>query len=480
MRLWRRQKGFTLLELVVGVALFSIATTSFVGVLAGGAKATVSTNDKTSAVIAVTTQLEDTLAEAYVEPPIYREVLVPEGLAVDSDNSVDEPTLKQTIKVDVATIEKDILSISTTKVNQEFVASPPILLFSQRDYQWLENADATAPGEALEPENTPVSLQDLGQVFRLRLSVQTPQLSISAGQQSFKLQYSNTTLGPWTDLGNPGSAETWRGFNNPSAVDGATLNSTLLSTSTVVESYEEQNPTIANPNATPQDSFAEWDWVIQENNAPFNEVFFFRLVEADGTELGSYTRFPVLIMPAPQALVQFDYRWFGNRDDISPLAKVDQQHVPIKPKEHGLPFRLRMNVGADGLNFDPGDLTLKLQYATATDGPFTDVGPLGSAETWRFFDNPSVASEAVLPRLLLTTSSVLQTYQEANPAIANPNPIGVSQRAEWDWSLEDNFAPDETTFFFRVVKADGTLLDTYTFFPELTTAPAPLLNQRDY
>jgi hypothetical protein len=47
--------------------------------------------------------------------------------------------------------------------------------------------------------------------------------------------------------------------------------------------------------------------------------------------------------------------------------------------------------------------------------------------------------------------------------------IPKDQDGKWDFSLIDNTAPDDTTYCFRIVESDGTLLDTYSVIPEITT-----------
>ena len=50
-----------------------------------------------------------------------------------------------------------------------------------------------------------------------------------------------------------------------------------------------------------------------------------------------------------------------------------------------------------------------------------------------------------------------------------------------DFVLEDYSAPTSTTYCFRMVKDDGSLLDTYSVIPEITTAsavePTPRMDQ---
>lgn len=114
----------------------------------------------------------------------------------------------------------------------------------------------------------------------------------------------------------------------------------------------------------------------------------------------------------------------------------------------------------------------KLQYATNTGGPWTDVGFIGSTtSTWRGYDNTTSTDGAVLPVLLLTESDVAETYEEANPTALNPNQIAIGQWAEWDWVVQENGASANATYYFRMVKSDGTALNTYTRYPTVVMPP---------
>ena len=481
MRFLRHNSGVTLLEMAVSIALFSISITIVTGALTVGTGLTQQAGDQTGASTVGTSQLEDTLSKTYVEPADYSTITETGGLTITFNNFVISPTLLERITVIVSDTDGvELLNVSTHKVNDAFLAGPPALQFSQRDFQWFENTGDLTPITSLAAENSSFTVRELSQVYRLRMSVQLPQLPLTTADQAFKLQYAPTSGGPWTDVGAAGSGTTWRGFDNPSVADGATLPSLKLTLSGVVESYEEENPSVANPNAITTGDVGEWDWVIEENSAPFNTTFFFRMVQDDGTAFLSYTRLASIVMPPPLTLDQFDYQWFENVDSVDPTSPAATVRTPFTATVHGRPYRIRMNVGVDGLNLNTGDQAFELQYATSTGGPWTDVGTSDSTETWRFFDNPSVADGATIGTLKLSTSNIAESYQESNPSVANPTAIEVPDRGEWDWSIQDNSTADSTTYFFRMVKSGDVALDTYTRYPEFTTAPAPVLTQQDY
>ena len=81
--------------------------------------------------------------------------------------------------------------------------------------------------------------------------------------------------------------------------DGRTLPSTILSGSDYPETYEEENPTRENQNALPVGDEAEWDFVLQPNNAAVNTNYCFRMVYGDGSLFNTYTNYPRLITNAP-------------------------------------------------------------------------------------------------------------------------------------------------------------------------------------
>ena len=293
---------------------------------------------------------------------------------------------------------------------------PAPVTFTQSDYRWFENADALAPGPALAAELTPFSTTTHGLTYRLRMNVEVDGLNLSAGFQAFRLQFSTSTAGGFSDVGDVGSAAQWRGFNNPSVADGATGGTALLSTSDVFESYKEQNPSVANPVAINIEERGEWDWVIQDNGAADDTTYFFRMVRAVGTPLDAYAFSPELTTAPAVVLDQKDFRWFSNLDDATPVDPLASENVALSAADPLVILRLRMNVESNGANVATGSRAFKLQYATSTAGLWTDLGaPSSTSTTFVGFDNPSVADGVALPSLKLTFSTVAQSYEEANP-----------------------------------------------------------------
>ena len=213
-RAWRNDTGLTLIEVIVAVALLGILATGLLAAMATGLRASLVVEDQTTSATAVTSQIEYILSQTYVEPADYPEVNVPEGYSLSVDTLVVEPTVLESITIGVSGADP-LFDITTYKVNNGFVASPPILVLAQRDYRWYQNIDDLTPITPLEAANIPFAVDTAGQVVRLRMSIEVTRVPLPATDEVFKLQFASAQEGPWTDVGDTTSFAVWRGFDNP-------------------------------------------------------------------------------------------------------------------------------------------------------------------------------------------------------------------------------------------------------------------------
>jgi hypothetical protein len=359
------------------------------------------------------------------------------------------------------------------------ITMPGGITLTQQDYRWYANTGALTVTSTLAAQNATTTGVVQSTLLRLRMNVEVGGADLSSGTQAFKLQYTtNTSSGPWTDVGLATSTDIWRGYDVPGLTDGATLPSTVLAGSNVAESYEEQNPSVLNPATATIGQRAEWDWVLQHNGATADTVYYFRMVKSDGTALDSYTNHPGL-RTAPQTFTQQDYRWYANTGSITVTSTLAAENTAASGIVQLQAIRLRMNVRADGLDLSTTTRAFKLQYATTTTGPWIDVGHIGSTTTtWRGFDVGGIADGTTLPSTVLSGSDVAESYEEANPSTLNPTRIPAGQEGEWDWVLQ-NRSRTNSTYYFRMVASDGTTLNAYANYPQVSTV-VPGLYQRDY
>lgn len=166
----------------------------------------------------------------------------------------------------------------------------PSQVFTQDDWRWYDNdASSVVPSAAKALENTQISNINLGEILRLRMNVVDSVRYLATSSDSFKLQYAwganCTTTAAWTDVGTSTEAKSWRAYDNPALDDGASASTTVLLSSDVVESYEENNPTSANLRRLNVGESGEWDWTIYNYSATSSLDYCFRMAKSDGTAI---------------------------------------------------------------------------------------------------------------------------------------------------------------------------------------------------
>jgi hypothetical protein len=187
----------------------------------------------------------------------------------------------------------------------------PIPMYTQLAYRLYANANSVTPTDPWPAggddllENEPIDENTTGvksgDVVRMRMQLSVANSTSTA--EAFKLQFATTTAlcsdaTVWSDVGSATSSAVWRGYNNASPNDGATLSTSTISGTDVLESYEEQNPSVTMPNTVGIAQQGEWDFAVEQNNADAATVYCFRMVESDGTPLLSYTEYPMVLTDA--------------------------------------------------------------------------------------------------------------------------------------------------------------------------------------
>lgn len=181
---------------------------------------------------------------------------------------------------------------------------------------------------------------------------------------------------------------------------------------------------------------------------------------------------------------QVGFRFFastGTTDVGAALAAEDTAASLSAPNDS---FRLRLLLNVDDGNMYSGAGSFKLQYvdkgsgtcASPTGGTpasYTDV----SDSTLIAFDTAAGATD----KAALTgnandperdgVTSVDQSFNKSNTFTNNQAAVTIGRDGMWDFALKDNGATANTTFCFRAVnEVDGSVLDTYSVYPSVTTA----------
>lgn len=184
---------------------------------------------------------------------------------------------------------------------------------------------------------------------------------------------------------------------------------------------------------------------------------------------------------------QSAYKWYANVNSSTVGAELTAgaQDASTTLSAAGDAFRLRMLLHVGNATATVAQDNFKLQYASTTPGnclpgtygslPFVDVPTSGSEIAYK--DNAALLDGAAYASTSTDPTHggdirVTQTYEEANNFTVTST-IGVSRDGQWDFSLvASSSAPAATTYCFRAVKSDGTLISTSTSskIPEIKTA----------
>jgi len=227
-----------------------------------------------------------------------------------------------------------------------------------------------------------------------------------------------------------------------------------------------------------------WTQATQTNTTPHTATVYY-----DGTTEDSASS-DAAFLQAPgtisfyQGTSQYDYRLFNNADSTNVGTALAAQNTAATLASTGANFRLRMLLHVSDVNLGASGQAFKLQFAGmgsgtcaapsgGTPATYTDVT---AATAIAYYDNPTPANGASLTANANDPTHspdtvVNQTYGESNN-FTNPTAINAGQDGEWDFSLIDNGASASTTYCLRAVKSTGTALDTYTYYPQITTAAA--------
>lgn len=202
------------------------------------------------------------------------------------------------------------------------------------------------------------------------------------------------------------------------------------------------------------------------------------------------------IWKIPTTYTQNDFEWFATTNSVTLTdawppgtagASIAENTAIVQiPASGNAPpnvddkIRIQMNLTIGGSRMGSSQQAFKLQYSPATDctsgsNTWTDVGAKASGAIWRLFDEASIGDSTTQVNDISTSNGGSEGYySEINASATNPNAVATSNNTEWDWPVQNNGASASTSYCFRMILDDGTLLNTYNSdsYPKLMTAPA--------
>ena len=177
---------------------------------------------------------------------------------------------------------------------------------------------------------------------------------------------------------------------------------------------------------------------------------------------------------------QSAYRMFNNLNSADVGTALAAQDTAATLGSTGAAFRLRQLIHVAGANLAINGETFKLQFAQQSGT--CDTGFVGetyadvtAATVIAYNDNATpldgdnLTANANDPTHAADTI-VNQDYEELNNFTNSVAAIPLGQDGKWDFSLKDNGATASTAYCLRAVLSTGTVLNTYTVIPQITTA----------
>lgn len=175
---------------------------------------------------------------------------------------------------------------------------------------------------------------------------------------------------------------------------------------------------------------------------------------------------------------QSAFRWFANANSTTPGSPTAAVNTATTFSNAGEVVRLRalVDLATGGAAVGEG---FKLQMATSASACSAGIGSLTFSDVSsgsgaiRFYDNTSATDGATL----VTTANdpthgahtvVAQKYVESNTNFTVRSAISAGQDGIWDFALVNNSVVRGTYYCFRIVRSDGTVLDTYSQVPQIT------------
>ena len=361
--------------------------------------------------------------------------------------------------------------------------------YTQSSYRWFANSDSTVPGAAIASQDTSATVAP-ETPYRLRQSVGIDFSNVAANGDSFKLQYAERV----------GVCDT--SFSGETYAD--VYSNTILSQSSaagnVIEDTSVGTKAWTNPqNATLSDlSFATASAksVSGENTTYLKTSSYGFTVPTNATIRG--VELVGVISRSIPAIPGFG-------DVSSGSVRLVKSGVIVGDDRGTDNFLWQSGIGWGGsnklwgVNLTPADVNSgsfgsvlsslikgdDINSSTArVDALSMNVYyTLPTANPFEYFDNPnalenSSISPATGDPVNGSRPIIYQTYRESDPfPIANA--IASGSDGLWDFVIVPRTAAIGKSYCFRVVKASGALLDSYSKIAEISVAAAgPTLDQQ--
>ena len=361
--------------------------------------------------------------------------------------------------------------------------------FAQAGYRWFANSDSTVPGAAIASQDTSATVAP-ETPYRLRQSVGVDLANVAANGASFKLQYaervgvcdtsftgetyadvySNTVLSQSLEAGNvvEDTSIGTKAWTNP---QNATLSDLSFATASA-KSISGENTTYLKTSSygftVPTSATIRGVKLVGDVSASRPAMPGFGTVSSGSVRL---VKSGVIVgddRGTDNSYWQSGIGWGGSNK----LWGVNLTPADVNSGSFG--SVLSSLISGDDINSSTARvdaLSMNVYYTLPTANPF------------EYFDNPnalenSSISPATGDPVNGSRPIVYQTYRESDP-FPVANAIASGSDGLWDFVIVPRTAAIGKSYCFRVVKASGALLDSYSKIAEISVAAAgPTLDQQ--
>ncbi len=342
------------------------------------------------------------------------------------------------------------------------------------DNNTVTPTDPWPPGVTDLGENSPITVTDspLGENehVRLRMTLRVANATLPSGLYVFRLQYglrttSCATVGSWTNLGDAGSGELWRGYAATGTTDGVSIGSNppnpgelLISVSDRVGSLIEDGTSPSNPYPVDAGEDVEYEWFVEQNGAAEKSVYCFRMVHADGTPLDGYFNYPQIRTAGftPQTK---NWRFYDDAQNETPATAMANEIVAPTEVQNGNVIALRVTVG-EQKHVRGIDTKFSLQYDE--DPNFTHPTTLVASSsctatsTWCYADGGGQENATITTKVLSDADTCVSAVgsgcgtHNRSAVYAAGHTHNAGANAEYAFYLKHAAARAGAVYYFRL------------------------------
>lgn len=375
----------------------------------------------------------------------------------------------------------DIYCLRVANLSGSYAIYPQITiatpLVSQANYRWFANADSTAPGGPLATQDTAATVAP-EVPFRLRQRLAVDGASLPAGQRNYKLQYgekvttcsaadymsiiAGETLPRYGTVASQDTSGTmaWSNVNRMNQYDG--LESGLFITGGAIGGSHNAILTGYGFSIPASATVTGIEIVAQDVTVTPGLNGTIAMSAGVSGIAGSSTIGSGNLSSGSQSEISF-----GGPTNLFGLSSISP--ADINSSSFGATLRASYKSGFPETSLWLDSVFIKVYYQTP-DGVI------------RYQENPGPTSGDAITSIVgdptnSSRSAVYQSYLESDP-FSNSSNIPAGQDGIWDFALTSDASTAGKTYCFRVVSQDGTPLDNYAHYPEVTFgSTGPTLSQ---